>query len=1054
MLGNVKERSPQDPSPPADCPANGFPATASQESLQRTAVRQDNERPHAHHSNAKSKSSTIGADDERSVAEADANAMLANMSADEMNEALHEVYAHLSEQSIQYLHLRSRQQQKVHQSSETHHNADISRDNHKDAGQDDAHSAFASEASASDVRFDLQGQPIGTKRTKVHSHIPPTERDQLRAAGAEQDSALGYTLNDAIKLARSAVPQQRTAALQLLTNVCSNCHDAIASGQTQCCGDVSWQAVFRHAFCNLRLLRSAKAALSEQNSTVVSAAASLLEQVTRPPPSASTQSAASAEGHSLPEANVPEQPLWRNKRGQRLEPLAEGTDDDDPLHEASDPVAALIRMSAARQVADMISSLSFPPMQAASLLGFLCRCARHSMSACTELTAANRLVPVLVETYAAGIDQCEFEGSLEAKRAEARSRERAIELLRLIAQTTGDDGKSLFPEDYAASSLHASMQHAVLHATEQSYYQHHVRCREPLSLWRTLSRMGLHASSFDDYYQAFEFCLVPTDCSDIPTLGLAKEVFWTLAASAKDMPVHREETEPVLTWHCAGNAASLAVQWLSPDIIKYCFTDDGTLKAEVLSTVSAALSFIAIFMQKRNETISASGDDDVPPGFHEGIHAFLHGNCANERVCVLSETSTLSTTLASLSQCELAEVDTMTTQALLAFLSATVSVANQTKLAPPDFTNVESVVDILETVCTQCAMGAADSPTPSSIQSCVIGFNAVSATCSLCDTFGLPPVLKVRIGSLAAACGPPGREKELLNVIERMLARIEVANWVISDITSRLDSCKQSALLDDGDQQALKELDANDAIKDLLTVWENALFSNRSCTKESMMTQVECVEGSLLPFGTDWLMIVRAACKGQHSGTVAFMQSFTAVMWRRKKPQVQCNFQEDAARILSSFVALDESIWRLSGAARSSVCILLEQMLPALCEGDDICGPEGSTQALSATAEAQEICESFASVSYGDGIYGAVVALQLRPCLTEPLRVAVLKSLSALAAIDLLPPAETVFGTFTADFLHDERNQTPRMYTELNAIEPKGTRRTVLSQLIQTIQID
>jgi hypothetical protein len=105
------------------------------------------------------------------------------------------------------------------------------------------------------------------------------------------------------------------------------------------------------------------------------------------------------------------------------------------------------------------------------------------------------------------------------------------------------------------------------------------------------------------------------------------------------------------------------------------------------------------------------------------------------------------------------------------------------------------------------------------------------------------------------------------------------------------------------------------------------------------------------------------------------------------------------------------------------------------------------------TAEAQELCEQFAAVSYGDGVYGAIVTLLLRPSLVEKTRLGALQSLASLGMALMLPSAEAVFGLHAAEVVHDRRNRTERMRNELLRSVPEGKRgqSSVVAQISRTL---
>jgi len=172
MLGNVKERQPAAPRLPTHCPSNGFPQVSAKEALRRTGPYTTGNESSESNTDKLTIDAKKGGDvGERTAVEADADAMLARMSTEQMHEALSEINSHLSVQSIQYLQSRRHQQQPQQEHDKARFSSKKAQSSafctatypEKEETDDvDTGSEKSTGVNASDIRFDLHGQPIDT----------------------------------------------------------------------------------------------------------------------------------------------------------------------------------------------------------------------------------------------------------------------------------------------------------------------------------------------------------------------------------------------------------------------------------------------------------------------------------------------------------------------------------------------------------------------------------------------------------------------------------------------------------------------------------------------------------------------------------------------------------------------------------------------------------------------------------------------------------------------------------------------------------------------------
>jgi len=154
----------------------------------------------------------------------------------------------------------------------------------------------ASETIAARLRFGMDGRVAGLAPESTESAVGDrhglaaasvVSRDPIRAAEGTVPTD-GYTITEAITLARSSVPQQRVFALRLLASIlrtaktsmhekCSTSDALSASCNGSILAEVSWTFVWQHAVQEADIAVALRTGLDDGNAAVVIAASEALE---------------------------------------------------------------------------------------------------------------------------------------------------------------------------------------------------------------------------------------------------------------------------------------------------------------------------------------------------------------------------------------------------------------------------------------------------------------------------------------------------------------------------------------------------------------------------------------------------------------------------------------------------------------------------------------------------------------------------------------------------------------------------------------------------------
>lgn len=737
-------------------------------------------------------------DEFQGIAE-DVDKYLASMRQEDVEDALQELKARYSKERLEFFRSRGKRKLKqTGQNNETGNEISTGRNERPHPQASGPRQSASVPTEAAKIRFGLDGEPMGELETLDEPQsVPPTERDQLRAGGMDQHR-IGYTLDEAIALARSSVPQQRSAALSMLAAICSRCRRGLREGNIPCWNGVSWAQVYEHAFCNLRLLRAASNALSERAASVATAAAALLQEVSSPFPSESNCPASFSEGFGLPEAIVPEQPVWRQKRWKPLEPLAakevEQSDqqEEDPILEAADPVGAVVSFGALERAAACVVN-RLAPGAIPHALPFLCRCARHSKRAASVIAGQKEFLDSLAQDVVS-LTQPPSQVDADEKLARWRCREWAVELARLLGSWSG----SMAAKVDEAGIFDAAAQHlALMPCSSEEFYL----WKESLSLWRCMATHGKGNVAADD------FCTLIPPLAAIDGIGPAwlkaavtRESFWTLSSCCQRLPTSHEqsggdapekEERPAITWHCAGALAEAALaSWL--------VEPDGCEGWMALSAVGAVAGFLATFCERRGKAMGS----DVP-----GLHASLHRvPPASVEVSVQEMFQGMTSPLVkwlSKSPANMQEGEREV------YESACSSATSLLRLAAVNSAEVPQDVanELLCALEARCAIvsfsGAAEAPTAASLQQCHLLFQCAEAL-HLIANENFSGEMLARLGSVGLACAPPGVQTgRLIALLKSTMFSQSALTWAGWRLVRGASESKQIHLLDDDEVEEM-----------------------------------------------------------------------------------------------------------------------------------------------------------------------------------------------------------------------------------------------------------
>eukprot|EP00898_Chlorokybus_atmophyticus_P000496 jgi/Chlat1/1447/Chrsp12S02002 len=479
----------------------------------------------------------------------------------------------------------------------------------------DSHAvSSAAPAGVSALRFSLDGALIPPAtlqaldagvRDSVLGVKHVAERDPLRAG--TDSSMTGYTLGEAVALTRSTVAGQRAMALKLLAKVLQRARESCDQPAHQ---PQDWCAIneYLHSV-RLGLPTALRMAIDDSHASVVIAAAFAIRALLCAPDEETKLNVyealyggevtiALAPVYRPQYGNAPWQLQTarfteeRDKEHSSEEPP--GTGDkirDDAVVAETDPVAGMLRMKLLERIVYILQTMRVTGA-VDSLLDILIACARHSRSSAAAIVQTPSLVSTVTRNF--------IDADLQpvAGGGYAHLVPKAVKVIKILCQALG-------PSPFAQSGvLETVKRHLFLPGNFDEPGQPYPRSprrrtaaamrSETLRLWRVCIYQGTGITAFDDLFQAICNALPATrDWSKWEDSTLSYNVLEALA----NAPAH--STQDTAAWNRFVSLVGSACEWLGPGIVqsvKVCCdaSDDVTYKrATIAQCFGSVMHFLA-----------------------------------------------------------------------------------------------------------------------------------------------------------------------------------------------------------------------------------------------------------------------------------------------------------------------------------------------------------------------------------------------------------------------------------------------------------------------------
>lgn len=478
------------------------------------------------------------------------------------------------------------------------------------------------------------------------------ERDFLRMEG--DPASDGYTIKEAVALARSMVPAQRSAALRLLGNILDK---ALLSLQSACnresCASyptstqsVDWQAVWAYALGpDPELVLTLRMALDDSHATAVLTCSRALEFLLSSsanehyfnlcelawPGDGYLFTAPIFQKPSFQESGLIGDCHWKyNVKPSDMFPFSnscgseseegDSTVKEDALIAKQDVAAGLIRMGILPRVRYLLEVERLIAAED-SLFSILIALARHSPAAADAVMKCPRLMDTILQLF------------VRDETMTWPARPKAIKLLKVLSTARKSACIQLVNMGlFQASQLGLLRQGLTLGTPKRNiegYIGSWVGLVESLNFWRICIKYRLGISCFSDFYPALLFWISTPHVQqpmqktvDFENATLAESSFQLLDALAstlpilhginesevgQDMDINDSETFAVETnvwsWKFAIPIVENSIGWLSTEFIHSCTQNlqqlDGGHKSSklgvgmLLRTISSVLHFLS-----------------------------------------------------------------------------------------------------------------------------------------------------------------------------------------------------------------------------------------------------------------------------------------------------------------------------------------------------------------------------------------------------------------------------------------------------------------------------
>ncbi|KAK3272911.1 hypothetical protein CYMTET_18822 [Cymbomonas tetramitiformis] len=448
---------------------------------------------------------------------------------------------------------------------------------------------------ASETRFDMDGQLVSAAGDEALQAVEVNMRDPVRFGG--EHVAKGYTLIEMAELVRSSIPQQRMAALRMLSAALARIRQGVRDAPER------WALIWVYALREAQLPLVLRHALDDRHDTVISAAATAMSALILP-----AQVEPMIEALQLPPGSgspsiLPLAAAYREAGKAAWEKASDGN---------TDPVVTLLGAELLPRVRYLLEVAAIPG-SVEPLVEVLVRCARQDQASATKMADCPRLLDMLytefVEELTAAEDSTLAGGSAAQRRSPEMRREyrsaaaRALLVLRLVAELGGRrcaDAVSRTGAVRAAASLVAAY-------ASTGWETGASVPTEALRLWASAAAAGCVVPAFDDFFAPF--CRNLPVPSTRPAAGAepagevsaerwaeTQETYRLLSALALPLPTASggpSDRMAALGVRCAGAIMEMALTWLSTELVDHMTSlADGARQAAVCGALAAVLHFL------------------------------------------------------------------------------------------------------------------------------------------------------------------------------------------------------------------------------------------------------------------------------------------------------------------------------------------------------------------------------------------------------------------------------------------------------------------------------
>ncbi|KAL9231869.1 hypothetical protein vseg_007035 [Gypsophila vaccaria] len=385
------------------------------------------------------------------------------------------------------------------------------------------------------MRFSLDGNVIeGNSSGSTYTADNVAKRDFLRTEG--DPGAAGYTIKEALALARSVVTAQRALALHLLASVLNNALHNICRSEPDCL--VDWQAVWAYALGpEPELALSIRLAIDDNHQSVVLASARVIQCIlacdlnedffdittkmtrldlftapvfrSRPDAKHGYFGGGFWKYSSKPSNIIPRDEEVmddKNEGGRTLK--------DDNAVASQDVAAGLVRMEILPRLLYLLEAGPAAPLEQC-ILSILIAVARHSTTCANAVWNCERLVQTIVDRF-------NMQDTLEHQGAKIKS----VTLLRVLAQSSKTICVDIISKGFF--QVMTWQLYRVTHSIEEWVRLGSEKCRlsselmvEQLSFWKVCIMYGYCVSTFTGFFPALCLWLNPPT----PDILIEKKVF-------------------------------------------------------------------------------------------------------------------------------------------------------------------------------------------------------------------------------------------------------------------------------------------------------------------------------------------------------------------------------------------------------------------------------------------------------------------------------------------------------------------------------------------------